>query len=252
LVFRKNIVHIKDENGSTTELTPIASPWYISYVMSPQVDDDTFNKKFKHHFRLTYSMFVSLLNTVKQSDEFDWWMRLDAFYRSPSPIELLLLGTLRYIGRGWTFDDLQEATGISEETHRQFLHVFIDWGSTAFYSAQVQIPSTNEIWETHHNKYAMAGLNGCVGSMDATHVVMEKCPHARSNQHKGPKQSLPARTYNICVNHRGKILSSTKGHPARWNDKTLVLFDPIAIGLNKGTLLTNKFFFISKRIRWNN
>ena len=41
------------------------------------------------------------------------------------PLELLVLGSLRYLGRGWTFDDLEEATGISEESHRVFFRRFI-------------------------------------------------------------------------------------------------------------------------------
>jgi len=32
-----------------------------------------------------------------------------------------LLGALYYLGHGWDFDDLEEATNINKETHRQFL-----------------------------------------------------------------------------------------------------------------------------------
>jgi len=32
-------------------------------------------------------------------------------------------------------------------------------------------------------------------------------------------------SYNVTVNHRHCILSTTAGHPSHWNDKTLVLFD---------------------------
>jgi hypothetical protein len=44
-----------------------------------------------------------------------------------SLIELLVLGLLRYIGRGWTFDDIKEQTAISNEVHRLFFHTFIDF-----------------------------------------------------------------------------------------------------------------------------
>jgi hypothetical protein len=47
----------------------------------------------------------------------------DAAGKLGAPLELLILGTFRYLGRGWTFDDLQEATLISQERHRKFLHV---------------------------------------------------------------------------------------------------------------------------------
>jgi hypothetical protein len=43
------------------------------------------------------------------------------------------VGALQYQGRGWTFDDLEEATwGIHEETCRQFYHKCINFGSTIF------------------------------------------------------------------------------------------------------------------------
>jgi hypothetical protein len=32
-----------------------------------------------------------------------------------SPLEHLVIGALCYMGRGWTFNDLEESTGISEE-----------------------------------------------------------------------------------------------------------------------------------------
>ena len=36
------------------------------------------------------------------------------------PLDSLILGALRYLGRGWTFDDKAEAAGVSEESHRFF------------------------------------------------------------------------------------------------------------------------------------
>jgi hypothetical protein len=48
---------------------------------------------------------------------------------------MVLVGTFRYyLGRGgWTFDDIEENTGISQETHRQFFHAFIEVRSTILY-----------------------------------------------------------------------------------------------------------------------
>jgi hypothetical protein len=38
------------------------------------------------------------------------------------PLDLLVLESFRYLGRGWTSDDLEDVTGIGEEVHR---HIFI-------------------------------------------------------------------------------------------------------------------------------
>ena len=58
------------------------------------------------------------------------------------PLEILVLGSLRYIGRGWTFDDLEEATGVHEETHRRFLHVFVNECRYRLYPEFVKEPDT--------------------------------------------------------------------------------------------------------------
>ena len=43
--------------------------------------------------------------------------------------------------------------------------------------------------------------------------------------HKGWKLDKTARTYNISVKMLRRILSSIKGHPSHWNDKSIVWFD---------------------------
>ena len=53
---------------------------------------------------------------------------------------------------------------------------------------------------------------------------------------------MPSRTYNMTVNHRRQILSSTFGHPARWNDKTLQLYDSFVTGIQQGTKLDDVTF----------
>ena len=44
------------------------------------------------------------------------------------------------------------------------------------------------------------------------------------------------------MNHRHFILSRTKGHPARWNDKTLVLHDEFIIKLKEESILNDVKF----------
>ena len=53
---------------------------------------------------------------------------------------MLVLCVLRYLGRGWTVDDLEESTAISHETIRQFIHVFICFGSDTLYDKYVIAP----------------------------------------------------------------------------------------------------------------
>jgi len=101
----------------------------------------------------------------------------------------------------------------------------------------VKVPSDLAEVEDSMREYAQAGFPGCIGSSDATHVTLEKCWAKIANMHLGGKSSHTTRAFNITVNHRRRILYTTKGHPGRWNDKTLVQFDRLLRGMREGALL---------------
>jgi len=63
----------------------------------------------------------------------------------------------------------------------------------------------------------------------------------------GHKLNKTAQTYNIIVNHRRHILSSTGGHPSTWNDKTLVQFDSFLNDVRKGKILKDNKFELLER-----
>ena len=90
---------------------------------------------------------------------------------------LLLLGALRYLGRCWCFDDLEEATCISQEVHRVFFHKFVSFGKDDLYPVYVKFPTDAQEMSSHTKEYKIAGFHGAVGSMDVCHVLMEKCSH---------------------------------------------------------------------------
>ena len=54
-------------------------------------------------------------------------------------------------------------------------------------------------------------MHGCIGSADATHVIIEKCCNRLKNQHMGGKKDQTARSFEITVNHRREILATTQG-----------------------------------------
>ena len=156
-----------------------------------------------------------------------------------SPIELLTLGALKYLGRKCTFDDIEENTFISERTHERFFKKFIEFGSTVFYSKHVVMPKhSDDIW-MQLEMMAGAGFPGSITSSDAPHVPLEHCRFGLKQVHKGWRMGTPPRTYTLCVTHTRRILSSTGGHPRRWNDKTLAWVDDFLLSLKNGKLLSN-------------
>lgn len=150
-----------------------------------------------------------------------------------------MLGALRYLGRGWTFDDIVESTHISAETHRCFFERFLEFGSTVLYSKYVTTPQNSEEARTHMIEFEKAGFPGCIGSCDCTHITTEKCQYNLKNNHTGRNKKNTTRTFNLTANHRRRILHTTKGGPGRWNDQTMVTYDRFITGLHEGKELSD-------------
>jgi len=235
-----------DDDGAMKRMPPKRTQWYNMYVQHPHRDCPSFQKDFRLRFRLPYAQFEELAKELQEAEAFNRWNRdggaKDRANNEPSPIPLLLLACLRYLGRGWTFDDLAEATAVSRDVIRVFFHAFIEYGSTTLYDRHVRMPVTLEEGLENEREFKLAGFPGAVGSMDATHILLEKVSNRTRQAHLGFKMSHTARSYNVTVNHRRRILSTTHGHPARWNDKTLVMYDEFATALKDGSVLDDLEF----------
>ena len=234
---RKKLYFTCPETGRRSMMTYMHSVWFQSYVLNPQTECDQWNKSFRDRFRMPYSSFLDICNQCSEHELFRQWKKystFDARVRNGVPLELLVLAVLRYIGRGWTIDDLHENTVICYETIRRFINRFIKFGEDVLYKKYVSDPASSLILSECNEAFKMAGFPGCIGSTDATHIVVEFCPYRLRQLHLGYKVSHTARTYNLTCDHRRKILSTTSGHPARFNDKTLILFDDFIKDLKDG------------------
>ena len=133
---KKHKLLVRSDDGSLRSLTPTDTLWYLLYVKSPP-RDDRLKSIFRTRFRIPYSYFIELSNDIINHEIFSRWRNPDATGQSPSNIKLLLLGSLRYIGRSWTFDDISEANGISREVNRIFFLSFIEYGSSVMFKKHV-------------------------------------------------------------------------------------------------------------------
>ena len=212
------------------------STWYKLYVLKRPAGKKK-EKKFRARFRLPYASFLTLVAEMREDNWFPNVGRCNALGQAGIPLELLVLGALRVLGRGWCFDDVEEASAVSCETHRKFFHRFVAACAEKLYPKWVRIPQSEEEVAEITRVFEMAGMPGCIGSTDATHVVMERCTWRLRNSHLGAKSSHTTKAFQITVDHKRRILASTGGLPGRWNDKTVVRFDDFVTALHEGKIL---------------
>ena len=237
--YIKKVLYFTDPStGQRSIMTYKHSQWWQNYIVNAQPEKIWWRKWFAKRFRIPYYNYLELVQMCTDSPLLSQWSPLQYARRNNKkqgvPMDLLVLCALRYLGRGWLLDDLSETVVVSIETIRKFIKKFIEFGSTSLYQKYVIEPTTKSDLEDCNNEFKMAGLPGCIGSTDATHIVVEKCIYILRQLHLGYKANHTARTYNLTCNHRRRILSTTSGHPARFNDKTLIMFDRFVNKIKKG------------------
>jgi hypothetical protein len=123
------------------------SNWWTDYVLDERgtfSDLDHANSRlFAYRFSFSFESVKKLI--VKQPDEHFWKNKHDAAGRPSTPIELLVLGSLRLLTHNVTLDDLYEQTFISPEVHRCFFIKFMNWYSNRVFPEVVKMPSIEDL-----------------------------------------------------------------------------------------------------------
>ena len=121
------------EDGPLEIIPPTKSLWFQFYARNFYINEDAkLQKEFRSRFCLPYQQYLELVKQVKSNELFDRWCGVKYNNKKVSPVELLLLGTLQYLGRGWTFDDCKESTVIDKDVHCCFF-MFLSILDTVFF-----------------------------------------------------------------------------------------------------------------------
>ena len=89
-----------DDEGKWVDYDPRKSSWYVQYVLRDQRSKKQL-RKFRRRFRLPYASFQEFLSLARTEKWFKSYEKEDCTGRPGSPLELLLLGSLRYIYGSW-------------------------------------------------------------------------------------------------------------------------------------------------------
>jgi hypothetical protein len=114
---------------------------------------------FRNRFTVPYRLFIQLLTFAES------WLpqhEYDCCKKVP-PVSLKLLGTLRILGKGCSWDLLYELSGVSAEVHRRWTLTFIEKFSMDMYPIYVHGPRDSNELSAVTSLYAASGFPGCVG-----------------------------------------------------------------------------------------
>ena len=226
-----------------TRRDPKTSFWWLDYVLD---EDRTWRdpthrngKLFRFRFSHNFDSVQEIIAKIQEGEHYFWRNKTDNKGKPSSPIELLVLGSLRILTRNVTLDDLVEQTFISSEVHRCFFSKFMMWYSSVVFPLVVRMPLVAELYD-NGAEYRVSGFPGCVCSVDCVHVRVWGVA-ANLKQVSTGKEKFPSRVFEAAVNHRGMIVSATKGFYGSVSDKSIVKFDGAMMAMKNGLYDANTY-----------
>jgi hypothetical protein len=149
------------------------SEWYNRYLKeSRHPKNKKHFKKFRRRFRMPFNSYKALVFEARSNNWFPEFEKCNALGQRGVPLDILILGSLRYLGRGWTFDDLHDATGVSEELHRVFFKAFCKACRKHLYPKWVKRPESAEEIADCMSEFVEAGLAPLTSHMLSLKSVM--------------------------------------------------------------------------------
>jgi hypothetical protein len=95
-------------------------------------------KLFRKRFRLPFSQFYDIYNTVREEE----WFGVQKESKRIVPLHMKMMGVFRLLGRNLVYDDITEISAIKEETMRLFFGEFADMFSKSYYEQWMKEPAT--------------------------------------------------------------------------------------------------------------
>ena len=228
------------------------STWWTMLIKGDcKLEGHPQNKVFRRRFSVPYSMYKSIVAEAREwigpGNKRMGDVTTDCVGVEGVPFELKVLGALRMSAKGCSFDAIAELSGMSISTMQLFYHSFWEKFVKEFKERWIYYPTTAAEAEDNLAVYARLGFPGAIGSVDCTHVRWFRCPALFQNTYSG-KEKKATVAYEVTVNHSGRCLHISAGHPGSRNDKTIVKTDELVMNLKDNKILQDveyKLFKVS-------
>jgi hypothetical protein len=226
------------------------STWWIMLEKGDcKVPGHAHNKLFRRRFSVPFAMFRDIVEEARewpgQNGKKLGERTKDCVGLYGVPLELKVLGALRMSAKGCSFDAIAELSGMSISTMHSFFHFFWDKFVEVFQDRWISYPTTALEAADNLAVYGRLGFPGAIGSVDCTHILWGRCPALFQNTYTG-KEKKATVAYEVTVNHSGKVLYISAGHPGSRNDKTIVKTDKLVMNLKDKVILQDVEFKLFK------
>ena len=158
-------------------------------------------KLFMLRFRVPFILFnEKILKMCKDDNVFDL-----AYHRKDAvPIEFKILLSLRILGRGNYYDDINELSSVPNSSIPTYFHTFCRRFAVLYFDEFIRFPAESSLRERMAH-YTALGLAGGMGSLDCTHVWWNHCPEWLRNLCIG-KEGFPTLAFLLCCDHNRNII----------------------------------------------
>ena len=149
------------------------------------------------------------------------------------PIEFKILLSLRILGRGNVYDDINELSSVPVSSLQKNFHTFVKRFALLYYDEFIRCPGEASLKERLAH-YAALGLGGAMGSVDCTRIWWNHCPKWLRNFCIG-KEGFPALAFLLICDHNRQIIHvSRNAYLGALNDINIAKIDPYIIDLMEG------------------
>lgn len=225
------------------------SGFYKSYLQEDKIvvllDEKTRDAKtFRRKFRVPYIIFMKIVDEISNSTDSRWNCLKtqrneisESAGADPIPHTILVLCSLRILGRNLFPDDVHDLCGVSETKIRNYFRDFVMIYGSYLFKKLVKAPSPNDMDELNKcmYPYKIVGLPGCIASVDCVHVQWEApnfLKHSCANGRFGGK--LKTMVFQVAVSNDRKILSATQAFYGTMNDTVVARYDSFVQDVLKG------------------
>ena len=253
----ENVHVVRNKDGSVRKVNRIdysrsrkqvksSNPWvdvyWLRLISDPTTQNPSTNngKEFRRMFRTPYPVFEEIVRKCRSmTDVPEFNYESNAVRGTVTiPLELKILYVLRVLATGVLLIDGTELTNgyISKSEGYRFFKSFCALFREHFGPLYIK-PLVDEGLSASLKEYAMLGLPGCIGSVDATFIPWDCIPNELQNLCKGDKGK--GLLYETIVTHSKRVIGIQGSFYATIPDKSSVKYSKFLCDLKDKRMYRN-------------